>query len=73
MKSLYAAAALATAFTFSAPMFGVDEADARGRKDRIQVCDWYRTKAQFASLRGNPDKSEFYWHLFRACMAHRID
>lgn len=74
MKALFAVAALATAFTFSAPFFGVNDADARGtRNERIQVCDWYRTKAQFASLRGNYDKSEYYWHLFRACMKNRID
>jgi len=72
MKTLFATAVLAAAFTLSSPVAGVDEANAF-RKDRIQVCDWYRTKAQFASLRGDHDKSEFYWHLFRACMNHRID
>ena len=73
MRVLFAAAFLATAFTFSSPVTGVDQANATDRRDRIQVCDWYRTKAQFASLRGNIDKSEFYWHLFRACMNDRID
>ncbi|NNF77793.1 MAG: hypothetical protein HKN05_07155 [Rhizobiales bacterium] len=73
MKTLCAAAILATAFMFSSPIAGVDQANASDRRDRIQVCDWYRTKAQFASLRGNLDKSEFYWHLFRACMNDRID
>ncbi len=73
MKSVFAAAALATAFVFTAPVVGIDDAEANSRRDRIHVCDWYRTKAQFASKRGNFDKSEFYWHLYRACMNHRID
>ena len=74
MKALFATATLAAVFTISSPFAGVEEADARGaRNERIQVCDWYRTKAQFASLNGNVDKSEFYWHLFRACMKNRID
>lgn len=74
MKTLFAAATLAAVFTISSPFAGVEEADARGtRNERIDVCDWYRTKAQFASLRENVDKSEFYWYLFRECMKNRID
>lgn len=73
MKTLFAAAILTAAFTLSAPIAGVDQAEAGSRKDRVSVCDWYRTQAQFASLHGKHDKSEFYWHLFRACMNDRID
>ncbi len=73
MKALLAASAIATVFAISAPFFGATPAEAGTRNERIQVCDWYRTKAQFASLHGNIDKSEFYWHLFRACMKNRID
>jgi hypothetical protein len=73
MKTLYAATILAVVFSLSGPLTGANHAEASSRKDRVSVCDWYRTQAQFASLRGNQDKSEFYWHLFRACMNDRID
>ena len=73
MKTVFAAAVLATAFTISSPFANVPEANAGVRNDRVVVCDWYRTKAQVAARRGNIDKSDHYWHLFRACMNHRIN
>lgn len=72
MKTLLAAAVVTTSFTFTGP-FGADEANAGGRNERVAVCDHYRAKAQAHSRRGNIGRSDYYWHLFSACMNHRID
>ena len=73
MRTLLVAALFATTFTTTASFVAVEDADARGRNERIAVCDWYRTKAQAHARYGNFERSEYYWHLFRACMDHRID
>ena len=72
MKTLLAAAVVATTFSFTGP-FAVEEANAGGRNERIAVCDYYRTQAQSHARHGDFDRSEYFWHLFRACLDHRID
>ncbi len=72
MKTLLTAALFAATFAASFPAAGIDKANAF-RNERIAVCDWYRTKAQSYARRGNIERSDHYWDLFRACMNHRID
>ena len=72
MKTILAAAVVATTFTFTGP-FSVEEANAGGRNERIAVCDHYRAKAQAHGRRGNVDRADYFWHLFTACLNHRID
>ncbi len=73
MKTLLSAAVVAAAFSLAAPI-GVNDAEAAGgRNDRTAICDYYRDKAQASRRRGHYDRADYYWHLFRACQAHRID